>query len=102
MSTAEVRNLLDNNWNEQNIFLKPQYKYCNRHIKIWKFEDGFGPEFINWVNKEFNLNLIYSPTNRSNTKFDIQSKKKPLRPEVIDFLNEKYEWDFNYFGYSYG
>lgn len=102
VSTAEGRSYLENNWDDQDLFLKPQYKYCNQYIKIWKFEDGFGPNFISWLNKEFNLNLIYSPINRSNTKFDTQGEKKPLHPEVIDFLNGKYEWDFNYFGYSYG
>jgi len=102
MSTAERRNYLANNWDDRNIFLKPQYKYCNQHMKIWRFEDGFGPDFISWLNKEFNLNLTYSPTNRAISKFDTQMVKKPLHPEVIDFLNEKYEWDFKYFGYSYG
>ena len=57
MSTAERRNYLANNWDDRNIFLKPQYKYCNQHMKIWRFEDGFGPDFISWLNKEFNLNL---------------------------------------------
>ena len=104
MSTAEGVNYLVNNWdNQDTTFLKPQHKYCNQYMKIWKFEDGFGPDFISWLNKEFNLNLIYSPTNRAITKCDTQGKQKPpLHPKVIDFLNEKYEWDFKYFGYSYG
>ena len=102
VETAEGRKYLFNNWDEQDIFLKPQFKYCNRHIKIWKFENGFGPEFINWINKEFNLNLKFFPTNKALTKRDTQSKKEPLHPELVEFLKEKYEVDFNYFGYPRG
>lgn len=102
VETVEGRKTLMDSWNEQNVFINPQYKFCNQHMKIWKFEDGFGPEFIEWVNKEFNFNLIFSPTRNAHSRFDTQFKRKPLHPELIDFLKDAYKWDFDYFGYSLG
>lgn len=36
-------------------FFTPQYKFVKRGMKIWKFERGFGEDFCNWINKEFDM-----------------------------------------------
>mgnify|MGYP003136605516 CR=1 FL=1 len=42
-----------NNW------LMPQSNFIDKECKVWKYEKGFKQDFINWLNDNFNLNVVY-------------------------------------------
>ena len=39
-------------------WFRPQYEFVFKNSYIWKYEDEFKDNFINFINKKFNINLI--------------------------------------------
>lgn len=70
-----------NNW------LRPQSEFIGKDCKIWKYENNFKKNFINWLNNNFNLNLIYKKVNY--TIFDYDKYCKINMSNDIKKLTEK-------------
>lgn len=80
------------------IFLKPQWKYCNKKIKVWKYEDGLKDSFVNWLNKSFDLELKLTPYYETDL---LNSLNLNYFPAVLENkLRQVYKWDFDYFNYN--
>jgi hypothetical protein len=80
------------------MFLKPQWKYCNKNIKIWKYESGLGNNFVDWLNNEFNLTLSPVPFFEKDTQNSLNLKNFP--PNLEQELRRVYKWDFDYLNYT--
>jgi hypothetical protein len=70
-----------NNW------LRPQSEFIGKDCKIWKYENSFKKNFINWLNNNFNLKLIYKKVKY--TVFDYDNYCKLNMNNDIKKLTEK-------------
>ena len=79
-------------------WFKPQYEFIGKDCKIWRYEDGFGKSFHDFLYKEFNIVLkvkkqkIIAPT-----KFD-NNKTLKLKPEFIKEVKKFYRKDYTLLG----
>ncbi len=95
---------------ERNTFLKinafyPQYKFLHPDTKLWKMENGFGSDFINWFNKNFDteieekdvMQMWAPPLTIGKTMEDSFDNKihLELSSEVKSFIENYYQDDFN-------
>jgi len=53
-----------NNW------LRPQCDFIGKNCKVWKYEKGLKKKFIDWLNDNFNLGLIYNKVNYAIFDYD--------------------------------
>ena len=60
----EISKEEDTNW------LRPQHEFISAKTKIWKYENGFGKDFCNWVSKivSFAFNIKSSDYKKVNVK----------------------------------
>ena len=75
----------------------PQSRFVDEESLIWKYEDGFGEDFITWLNLNLNLNI-------SMKKFDYERRgydeMHPIISDKVLSLAEKfYKKDYEIFGY---
>jgi len=81
-----------------NNFFTPQYKFIGPKTKMWKFEKGLNHKFVDWINKEFNLNLLwkiilYKHTNKIGVEFLDDYEKIKISEDNRKVLEEFYEKD---------
>ena len=88
--------------NNQNNWHISQSSFVMEKTKIWKFEDGFDINFINWVKKNFNFDIktknaqyLKSPL-IDQTELDLNTLQK-IKPLVYEI----YKDDYLRFGYKY-
>lgn len=94
----EIINDNSNNW------FVPQSSFISPQTKIWKYEDGFGDEFVTWIQNNFdihikNLNVEYEKDWYDHNKIDLTSLLtiKPLIEKIYrnDYINFGYELQFS-------
>ena len=74
-------------------WIRPQYEFINNECKIWKFENGFGNNFLKWIKDEFDIfiedkNVFYKKFN-----YDDHPKLK-ITETLINIANKLYRKDF--------
>lgn len=74
-------------------WIRPQYEFINNECKIWKFENGFGTNFLKWIKDEFDIfiedkNVFYKKFN-----YDDHPKLK-ITETLINIANKLYKKDF--------
>tara|TARA_R110002051_G_C8671565_1_gene490500 strand:- start:582 stop:1205 length:624 start_codon:yes stop_codon:yes gene_type:complete len=81
-----------------NNFFTSQHKFIGPKTKLWKFEKGFDNKFVDWLNQEFNINLLwkiilYKHINKVGIKFldDYEKIKIPDESRIV--LEEFYAKD---------
>lgn len=47
-----------------------QREYIDNTVKVWKFEDGLGKNFVEWLNDELQLNIIQKEISYPQRSFD--------------------------------
>ncbi len=80
----------DRNW------LRPQHEFVSSETKIWKYENGFGKDFCNWIS-----NIVSFPFNIKSldyTKVYVKDKFKRTKA-LIDNIRKFYKKDFEVFKY---
>lgn len=87
----------DNNW------LRPQINFIDNKTKIWKYENGFENNFIDWLQKNCNLDL----KNKNNLrpvfkKMDYDNKKKIiLSKKEKELIKNYYYQDYKVLEYEF-
>lgn len=84
-----------NNW-----FL-PQHKFISNKTFVWKFEDGFGENFSQWIFDKTKINLDNNE-NLSYSLFDGETLNKnySLNSKIIDYVKSFYKKDYEKFNYE--
>ncbi len=91
-------------------WFRPQHEFVSKTTHLWRFEDGFGDNFIKWLLDKFNVELkvgkSWSGMSDRSSKRDIQLKAPYDYIEVPDSVNkykscveEYYKKDFKRFDY---
>ncbi len=83
-------------------FFRPQSDFISPKTKIYKFENGFGPELPKWINNNFDLNIdekIYEK-NYDQTIIELTPNEKEIDPCVKDTIKEYYAEDYEKFNYE--
>ena len=76
---------------------RPQHEFVYPHTKIWKYENGFGKNFCDWINNILLINFsIKSPYYHKN---DYEQPKLIKTKPLIDNIKKFYHQDFEKFGY---
>jgi len=101
------RNLTEENLNTfvnhqvktcKNPFMLEQHKFMDNNTLIWKFENGFGYDFIEWFNLNFDLNIeMKQDINYHKFPFDDITPK--ISDTVVSFVKKYYEKDYQLFDY---
>ena len=81
---------------------RPQHEFVSSHTKIWKYEDGFGKNFCDWINSTFLIDFsiktqIYHKHDYDQPKL---TKTKPLINNIKKFYRQDFE-KFNYYSVEY-
>jgi len=76
---------------------RPQHEFVSPHTKIWKYEDGFGKNFCDWINNILPVDISITPQPTEKHPYDGSKliKTKPL----IDNTKKFYRQDFEKFDY---
>jgi len=76
---------------------RPQHEFVSLHTNIWKYEDGFGKNFCDWINNilPVDISIKAQPTGRRHYDELQLIKTKPL----IDNTKKFYHQDFEKFDY---
>jgi hypothetical protein len=87
----------DNNW------FRPQVNFIDNETKIWKYENGFGNSFVNWIKEISNFEI----KNKVNLKhifktMDYDNKKKIILSEKEKNLIKNYYYqDYKILEYEF-
>jgi hypothetical protein len=74
----------------------PQINFINYHTKIWKFEDGFGKKWIEWMMNNFEIKILEFPIKQQdNYVVDNFS----LNKEKIQYIKNYYYKDYKLLNY---
>ena len=81
-----------------NNFFTPQYKFIGPKTKMWKFEKGLSYKFIDWINEQFNLNIVWKLThykhkNKLDVDFYDDYEKVKISKDNIKVLEDFYRKD---------
>ena len=83
---------------EKHNWWRPQHEFISPHTNIWKYEDGFGKNFYDWINKILSINFsiktnVYTTRNYDYTPRLLKTTK------LIDNVKKFYHRDFKKFDY---
>lgn len=92
-----IRSELEN-YSYHNNWFVPQYKFISPKTHIWKYEDGFGKKFIEWVYSKTNIR-IKSNNLEYQKIFKETSKKYNLNRTIKKYVKEYYKRDYSVFNY---
>jgi hypothetical protein len=74
----------------------PQINFINYHTKIWKFEDGFGKKWIEWMMNNFEIKILEFPMKQQN---DYVVDNFSLNKEKIQYIKNYYYKDYKLLNY---
>ena len=82
-------------------WIRPQHQFICRKTLIWKFEDGFGENFTDWLHRMSGIEA--EPMDRSyellpSEKSDREAPE--LNDQICDWAKEFYLKDYERFGYK--
>ena len=89
--------MLDNMPVQESVnWYRPMVDFMNEKTHIWKFEDGFGDDFVSWLSGIIGIDLefehdVYSP------KAKYESNKLEKTPNLIRNLKQLYRKDIEAF-----
>jgi len=71
---------------------RPQLDYLTNKTHIWRFEDGFGKDFIHWLRDIIGIDLKFDKNIKYNTSSD-EGYKLKRTPKLINNINHLYRKD---------
>ena len=86
----EISKKDDTNW------LRPQHEFISSKTQIWKYENGFGKDFCNWISDT--LSFPFNIKSLDYTKVYVKDKFKKTKT-LIDNIRKFYKKDFEVFKY---
>jgi hypothetical protein len=78
---------LNNNW------FRPQHEFILPKTKIWKYEDGLGSDFIDWLKSELSINIEFVDTKtigKTNNKKQISEFSNEILESIKEYYSEDY------------
>ena len=88
--------------NNSNNWYEPQISFIDKDTKIWKFEDGFGINFFNFIENNFNIKLDPNKEydTESFTKTEVYRNTVELNEEQKQYIKNYYFLDYKIFNYE--
>jgi hypothetical protein len=78
---------LNNNW------FRPQHEFILPKTKIWKYENGLGYKFINWLKSELSIDITIH-NNQIIGKTDNKKQINKFSDDVLDSVKQYYSEDY--------
>ena len=82
--------------NPSNWFV-PQINFVDHNTKIWKFEDNFKDEFVEWMMYNFNIKI----DKFGSSDEGVEMNKIILNKEKIKYIQNYYYKDYKLFNYEF-
>jgi len=77
---------------------RPQHEFVSPHTNIWKYEDGFGKNFCDWINNILPINFSLKTDVYEKRNYD-HSPGLIKTTTLIDNIKKFYHQDFEKFDY---
>ena len=77
---------------------RPQHEFVSPNTNIWKYEDGFGKNFCDWINNILPINFSIKTDIYEKQNYD-QSPGLIKTTTLIDHTKKFYQQDFEKFDY---
>tara|TARA_R110002110_G_scaffold369601_2_gene579619 strand:- start:24 stop:647 length:624 start_codon:yes stop_codon:yes gene_type:complete len=77
---------------------RPQHEFVSPHTKIWKYEDGFGEKFCDWINNILPVNFSIKTHVYGKGEYD-QAPGLIKTKALTDNIKKFYHQDFDKFNY---
>jgi len=77
---------------------RPQHEFVSPHTKIWKYEDGFGEKFCDWINNILPVNFSIKTDFYHKAEYD-QAPGLIKTKALTDNIKKFYRQDFDKFNY---
>jgi len=84
--------------NKKTNWWRPQHEFVSPHTKIWKYENGFGEKFCDWINNILPINFSIKTHVYGKRNYD-QSPGLIKTTPLIDNIKKFYHQDFEKFDY---
>lgn len=88
--TMGIRTLNNNAYIDQREFIDDS-------VSVWKYEDGLGQEFVDWLNNDVKLNVKLTDSTYNKRSFD--NHKRNFSDKFIQVLHRYYHDELQHFGY---
>lgn len=98
-----LRSFLDNEKYKsmyQSNVLRNQIEFISPKTKIYKFENGFGINYIDWMNENFNLNLKNFSVSYQKSGEENKNSEIIFDSSIEKTIREYYSEDYEYFNYD--
>ena len=76
---------------------RPQHEFVSPHTKIWKYENGFGEKFCDWINNILPINFSIKTQTYLQEDYDQPGLMKTTA--LINNIKKFYRQDFEKFDY---
>ena len=80
---------------KKNNWWRPQHEFVSPHTKIWKYENGFGKDFCNWISDI--VSFLFTIKSSHYQKIETKAKFKKTKA-LIDNIKKFYRKDFQLLG----
>jgi len=77
---------------------RPQHEFVSPHTKIWKYENGFGKKFCDWINNILPINFSIKTHVYDQVDYD-QSPGLIKTQSLVNNIKKFYHQDFKKFDY---
>jgi len=77
---------------------RPQHEFISPHTKVWKYENGFGEKFCDWINNIIPINFSIKAQDYGKRNYD-QSSGLIKTKSLINNIKKFYHQDFEKFDY---
>lgn len=84
--------------NKKNNLWRPQHEFISPHTNIWKYEDGFGKNFCDWINNILPINFSIKTDVYEKRNYD-HAPGLPKTTKLINNVKKFYHQDFEKFDY---
>jgi hypothetical protein len=88
---------IKNNSYHNNWFL-PQHKFISPKTHYWKYEWGFGDNFLKWVFNKTKIKLKLQEVNYKKFEWEIKNEYE-LNPKIKKYIKKFYKKDYQTFKY---
>lgn len=96
------RNIFYGYKNSFNGWFEHQCNFVEDQTHIWKFEDGFGKNYVEWLNDVVGIRVIDNQTTYEKQEYDDNVKEKSSIPSnILEYAKQYYRKDYIRFGYNF-
>lgn len=96
----DIEDFVQKSLKDYSSFFVPQWKFISDKSFVWKYEFGFGEEFLIWVKRNLNIDLDINLPVEEYLKRKYDFVKQPtISDHVSSLVKEYYKKDYEIFGY---